>query len=119
MFDTVDFYVKNDPTSEIIDAVIGFAVMWAMPLLFVIAGIGIWNSLGSRRLRKFVAERTKRLFVPLVFGTLIVVGVAALASPELREFGEMTEAKPIEEGEDPDQAKTQKQSLPSTGSADD
>jgi hypothetical protein len=73
VFDTGEFYIKNEPTSEIIDAVIGFAVMWAMPLLFVIAGIGIWHSLGTRRPRAFAAERTKRLFVPLVFGTLIVV----------------------------------------------
>ncbi len=73
VFDTGDFYVKNDPTSEIVDAIIGFAVMWGMPLLFVISGIGIWYSLQSRNLVSFVAERTKRLLVPLIFGTLVIV----------------------------------------------
>lgn len=73
VFDTGEFYIKNDPTSEVVDALVGFAVMWAMPLLFVIAGIGIWHSLGSRRLGEFLVERSKRLLVPLVFGTLVIV----------------------------------------------
>ncbi|MCP4303974.1 MAG: acyltransferase family protein [bacterium] len=73
VFDTGEFYVKNDPPSESVDAVIAFAVMWGMPLLFVIAGIGIWHSLRSRDLASFAAERTKRLLVPLIFGTLVVV----------------------------------------------
>lgn len=73
VFDTNEFYVKNDPGSEIVDAIIAFAVMWGMPLLFVIAGIGIWHSLQSRDLGEFAVERTKRLLVPLIFGTLVVV----------------------------------------------
>ena len=73
VFDTGEFYVKNDPTSEFVDAVIAFAVMWGMPLLFVISGIGIWHSLQSRDVVSFATERTKRLFVPLIFGTLVVV----------------------------------------------
>jgi peptidoglycan/LPS O-acetylase OafA/YrhL len=73
VFDSGDFYVKNDPTSEVVDALIAFAVMWGMPLLFVIAGIGIWHSLQKRTVGMFVAERTKRLLVPLVFGVLVIV----------------------------------------------
>ena len=53
------------------------------------------------------------------FGTLVVVGMAALVSPELRGFGAMTEAKPIEEGEGRSQTSIQEQPLPTTGSADD
>ena len=48
IFDTGDFYVKNEPTSDLVDAAIGFAATWGMPLLFVIAGMGIWYSLRSR-----------------------------------------------------------------------
>ena len=68
IFDTGDFYVKNEPTSDLVDAAIGFAATWGMPLLFVIAGMGIWYSLRSRTTRAFVGERVRRLLVPLVFG---------------------------------------------------
>jgi peptidoglycan/LPS O-acetylase OafA/YrhL len=73
IFDTGDFYVKNEPTSDLVDAAIGFAATWGMPLLFVIAGMGIWYSLRSRTTRAFAGERIRRLLVPLVFGVLVIV----------------------------------------------
>ena len=73
IFDTGDFYVKNEPTSDLVTAAIGFAATWGMPLLFVIAGMGISYSLRSRTTRDFAGERIRRLLVPLVFGVLVIV----------------------------------------------
>lgn len=73
IFDTGDFYVKNDPTSEGVDVAVAFAATWGMPLLFVIAGFGMWYSLGSRTPVGFAGERIRRLLVPLVFGVLVIV----------------------------------------------
>jgi hypothetical protein len=73
IFDTGDFYVKNDPTSELVSIAIAFAAMWGMPLLFVISGTGIWYSLRSRTMKAFAWERVRRLLVPLVFGVLVIV----------------------------------------------
>lgn len=73
IFDTGDFYVKNDPTSELVSIAIAFAAMWGMPLLFVISGMGIWYSLRSRTMKAFSGERVRRLLVPLVFGVLVIV----------------------------------------------
>jgi hypothetical protein len=73
IFDTGDFYVKNDPTSELVSIAIAFAAMWGMPLLFVISGMGIWYSLRSRTMKAFAWERVRRLLVPLVFGVLVIV----------------------------------------------
>ena len=73
VFDTGDFYVKNEPTSEIVSICISFAALWGMPLLFVIAGMGIWFSLRSRTAKEFAQERIRRLLVPLVFGVLVIV----------------------------------------------
>ena len=73
IFDTGDFYVKNDPTSELVSIAIAFAAMWGMPLLFVISGMGIWYSLRSRTMKAFSWERVRRLLVPLVFGVLVIV----------------------------------------------
>ncbi len=73
VFDTGDFYVKNEPTSEIVSICISFAALWGMPLLFVVAGMGIWYSLRSRTATAFAQERIRRLLVPLVFGLLVIV----------------------------------------------
>ena len=73
VFDTGDFYVKDEPTSEVVSIGISFAALWGMPLLFVVAGMGIWYSLRSRTPKAFAQERIRRLLVPLVFGVLVIV----------------------------------------------
>jgi glucan biosynthesis protein C len=42
-------------------------------MFFLVAGAAVWFSLGVRKPGKFVLERLLRIFVPLVFGILIVV----------------------------------------------
>ncbi|NNK67391.1 MAG: acyltransferase [Rhodobacteraceae bacterium] len=73
IFDPTAWYVKNDPTIELLVIALGFAATWAMPLLFVIAGMGIWFSLRSRTMRVFAIERLRRLLVPLLFGIAVIV----------------------------------------------
>jgi len=53
IFDPMDWYVKNDQTSEVVTILLGFAAMWAMPLLFFVAGMGIWYSLRARTMAIF------------------------------------------------------------------
>ncbi|MFJ3762125.1 acyltransferase [Streptomyces sp. NPDC090080] len=65
-----DFYVKNAETTEAIMIIAGFGVVWAMPLLFLISGLGAWHSLRRRGPWGFAGERLLRLGVPLVFATL-------------------------------------------------
>jgi surface polysaccharide O-acyltransferase-like enzyme len=40
-----DFHVTNAETTEVITVIGGFGVVWAMPLLFLISGLGAWHSL--------------------------------------------------------------------------
>ncbi|MFJ4926332.1 acyltransferase [Streptomyces sp. NPDC088736] len=65
-----DFYVKNAETTEAVLIIAGFGVVWAMPLLFLISGLGAWHSLQRRGAGGFAGERLLRLGVPLVFATL-------------------------------------------------
>lgn len=62
-----DFYVKNAETTEAIMIIAGFGVVWAVPLLFLISGLGAWHSLRRRGAWGFAGERLLRLGVPLVF----------------------------------------------------
>jgi peptidoglycan/LPS O-acetylase OafA/YrhL len=62
-----DFYVKNADTTSITTVLAGFAVLWAMPALFLIAGFGSWHSMSRRGPAGFALERLQRLGVPLLF----------------------------------------------------
>jgi peptidoglycan/LPS O-acetylase OafA/YrhL len=44
-----------------------------MPLLFVIAGAGLWFAMGSRTLGAVLKERSLRLLVPVVAGMFLIV----------------------------------------------
>ncbi|AGY59849.1 acyltransferase family protein [Gloeobacter kilaueensis] len=55
------------------DLLVSFLNQWFMPLFFLIAGSGSWFALGRRSGRQYIVERTGRLFVPFLFGTLVIV----------------------------------------------
>ncbi|GAB2789335.1 hypothetical protein GCM10027073_21860 [Streptomyces chlorus] len=67
-----DFYVKNPQTSGAVTVLAGFGVVWAMPMLFLVAGLGARHSIRHRGPAGFARERLLRLGVPLVFGTLVL-----------------------------------------------
>ena len=46
--------------------------LWGMPLFFVVAAIAIYFSLTSRDNRHFLAERFKRLIIPLLLGIFLL-----------------------------------------------
>lgn len=68
-----DWHVKNNITYPWLEYPMTFLNRWRMPLLFVISGMGIAFSLGRRSAGKFAAERIIRLFIPLIFGILVVI----------------------------------------------
>ncbi|MEW2611239.1 acyltransferase [Streptomyces sp. NPDC047880] len=67
-----DFYVTNSETTEVVTVIAGFGVVWAMPLLFLISGLGARHSLRRRGEGRFVTERLLRLGVPLVVATVLL-----------------------------------------------
>ncbi len=63
----------NNPTST--SAALAFCEIldqFQMPLLFTIAGAATWFSLGSRTGKQYLVERLGRLFVPIIFGMLVL-----------------------------------------------
>ncbi|WP_157252966.1 acyltransferase family protein [Nonomuraea typhae] len=70
-----DFYVKNADTTGVTTIFAGLAVVWAMPALFLIAGLGAWHSLARRGPGRFALERLQRLGVPLVFALVTLLPV--------------------------------------------
>ena len=66
-------FIHSEQRSWMTEFIVTFLNNWHMPLLFFLAGIGTYYALRKRDGRAFVKERLFRLFVPLVFGTFVVV----------------------------------------------
>jgi peptidoglycan/LPS O-acetylase OafA/YrhL len=71
--DLGEFYVKNDLSSREMECFILFVHQWHMPLFFFLSGAGTWYALSSRTVGEYVIERFRRLFIPFLFGTLVIV----------------------------------------------
>ncbi|MDO1445785.1 acyltransferase family protein [Rhodocytophaga aerolata] len=67
------WHIKNNEISEAMEWPMRFLSQWRMPLLFMISGAGVYFALGRRPGGTFLAERTKRILVPLIFGMFVVV----------------------------------------------
>lgn len=67
------FYVKSPYLSEAINGVIWFIDMWHMPLLFLLAGASTYFALKKRSGLQYLGERITRIFVPLLFGWLVLI----------------------------------------------
>jgi hypothetical protein len=65
--------VKAAVENRALTVLLAFGATWGMPLLFVIAGMGSWHSLGSWGPGGFARERLRRLGVPLLTGLLTLV----------------------------------------------
>jgi glucans biosynthesis protein C len=73
LFDEPGWHIKNADINQVINIFNRFLDIWHMPLFFLLAGASVWFALGKRTPGKFIGERVLRLFVPLVFGILIIV----------------------------------------------
>ena len=67
------WHITNAETIPALEWPMDLAHRLRMPLLFVIAGAGMWFALRSRGAGAFLGERTMRLLVPVVIGMLLIV----------------------------------------------
>ncbi len=74
-FVNYNWEVKNEQKSEILLSIVLWFHQWRLPLLFFISGVGIYFSLKTRNILKFILERFRRLFIPLVFAMLFTIPI--------------------------------------------
>jgi peptidoglycan/LPS O-acetylase OafA/YrhL len=67
------WHITNAETIPALQWPMDLAHRLRMPLLFVIAGAGMWFALRSRGAGAFIGERTLRLLVPVIAGMLLIV----------------------------------------------
>jgi hypothetical protein len=53
----------------------GLINIWRIPLLFIISGMGVCFAMRSRNWKELLKDRTKRILLPLIFGSLFIVPV--------------------------------------------
>ena len=67
------WHITNAETIPALQLPMDLAHRLRMPLLFVIAGAGMWFALKRRSGKSFIGERTWRLLVPAVIGMFLIV----------------------------------------------
>jgi len=72
VFNDQEFHIKNTETSSVITFIQAFFFPWGMPLFFMIAGAGTWFALRRRTSSEYVKERSRRLLIPFVVGSLVL-----------------------------------------------
>lgn len=60
---------------NLISSIIVFFSPYFMPLLFVLAGISTRFALQKRTTKEYLVERTKKLLIPLLFGTIVLMPI--------------------------------------------
>ena len=63
--------------NRFISSIIVFFSPYFMPLLFVLAGVSTKYALQKRSNKEYLVERVKRLFVPFLFGTIVLMPIMA------------------------------------------
>ena len=62
-------------SNKVISSFIVFFSPFFMPLLFVLAGVSTKYALRKRSFKQYLSERAKKLLIPLLFGTVVLIPV--------------------------------------------
>jgi len=72
VFSPFEFEINNAQRSDVIMMIQVFFFPWGMPLFFLVSGAGSWFALRRRSAGQFTRERTLRLLVPFLTGTILL-----------------------------------------------
>jgi len=72
-FNEGDWHVKNNQLYKSVDVFVGVVSQWIMPLFFILSAVSSYYALNFRKAGQFIGERLRRLVIPFLFGTLIVL----------------------------------------------
>lgn len=68
-----EWHIQSPERSELLGEIALLVWPWVMPLFMLLAGSGAWFSLGKRSDGAYLKERTLRILLPLLVGTLVVI----------------------------------------------
>ena len=68
------FYVYSKPVA-LFSYFVSINWTWFMPLMFVLSGISASFALRKRSAKEYIKERVSKLFIPLVFGIILLIPI--------------------------------------------
>jgi len=69
------YFVQSEKPVESIWLAMGLVNIWRIPLLFIISGMGVCFAMRRRTWKELLKDRTRRILLPLIFGSLFIVPV--------------------------------------------
>lgn len=66
-------FIQNDEALTWLWTPMAMVNIWRIPLLFFVSGMGVYFAIQRRDWKALVIERSKRILLPFVFGTLTIV----------------------------------------------
>jgi glucan biosynthesis protein C len=72
-FNFEDWHVKNNQLDPGMTLFVAIVAQWIMPLFFMLSGVSSYYSLASRKGSRYIGNRFRRLVIPLIFGTFVLL----------------------------------------------
>ena len=69
------YFIQSEKPVESIWLAMGLINIWRIPLLFIISGMGVCFAMRSRNWKELLKDRTRRILLPLIFGSFFIVPV--------------------------------------------
>lgn len=66
-------FITTEKPWELVWIPMAMLNVWRIPLLFFVSGMGVYFSLRNRNWSELMAERGKRILIPLIAGTFLIV----------------------------------------------
>ena len=67
----------------------GLINIWRIPLLFIISGMGVCFAMRRRNWKELLKDRTKRILLPLIFGSFFIVPISGYLYQKFNNFDPM------------------------------
>ncbi len=71
-------FIENQESLDWLTIIMGLMNTWRIPLLFFVSGMGVYFAFRKRTAMELFTERAKRILVPLLFGSLIIVPIQSI-----------------------------------------
>jgi peptidoglycan/LPS O-acetylase OafA/YrhL len=75
IFSKAPWIINNNEPSIPIHYLLGFLVLWIMPLFFTISGYAMYYSLTYKGQKGFIKDKFKRLIIPYIFGVFFIAPI--------------------------------------------
>ena len=71
-------FIQSDSPLDSLWIPMSMLNIWRIPLLFFVSGMGVCFAMRTRNWKQLLIERTKRIFIPFLFGVVFIVPIHLL-----------------------------------------